>query len=141
MGIVALRLGALNGFIAVALGAFGAHGLKKAAFLGDDVERAARLAWWQTAGEYQIGHALLLVGIGLLLLRLPPNSKSKALSVAVVAIPLGLLLFSGSLYVMTLTGIRVLGAVTPFGGVALLTGWICLFVGAKDLRSPYLARS
>ncbi|MCP4499681.1 MAG: DUF423 domain-containing protein [Deltaproteobacteria bacterium] len=141
MGVLALRLGALNGFISVALGAFGAHGLKKAAFLGDDVERAARLAWWQTAGEYQMGHALLLVGIGLLILRLPPNVKSKALSTAALAIPLGLLLFSGSLYVMTLTGLRVLGAVTPFGGLALLTGWICLFIGAKDLRSPHYSQS
>jgi len=120
MARLALLFGAINGFLAVALGAFGAHGLQKATFLGEGAERAKRLEWWATAGDYQMWHALLLVGVAALALRL---GEEKSLKVATWATTVGILLFSGSLYVMTLTGIKVLGAVTPFGGMSMLVGW------------------
>jgi uncharacterized membrane protein YgdD (TMEM256/DUF423 family) len=105
--------------LAVALGAFGAHGLKaKLAGLEDG---PARLAWWSTAADYHLAHSLLLVLVGLLALQV--RAPGAPLRVAGIAALLGVLLFSGSLYTMTLTGIRALGAVTPLGGLAFLVAW------------------
>ena len=105
---VRLRLSALLGFLAVALGAFGAHGLEK---LIDDPER---LATWDTAVFYHLTHAVVLyvIAVGGILRR-----------AAWLAMLLGLVIFSGSLYVLVLTGIKWLGAITPLGGVLLLLGW------------------
>lgn len=112
------------GFLGVALGAFGAHALKTwLATLPDGVDR---LAWWQTGVQYHIWHALLLVGIGVWL----PSGPAGPLRVAAFAVVAGIVLFSGSLYAMTLTGVRVLGAVTPFGGVAFLVAWAALAIAA-----------
>jgi uncharacterized membrane protein YgdD (TMEM256/DUF423 family) len=114
-----ILVGGISGFLAVALGAFGAHGLKtKLAGLEDG---AARLAWWSTAAEYHLAHSLLLVLVGLLALQ--AQSPSAPLRLAGIAALVGVLLFSGSLYTMTLTGIRALGAVTPLGGLAFLVAW------------------
>lgn len=115
------------GFLAVALGAFGAHGLR--ARLGPLADGAQRLEWWQTAAHYQAIHALALGLVGLLAAR----STSNALSVAAVSFVVGVALFSGSLYAMTLTGVRGLGAVTPLGGLAFLVGWAAVFVAAWRL--------
>lgn len=115
------------GFLAVALGAFGAHGLKtRLAPLADGTER---LAWWNTAAHYHLIHALALGLVGYLATR----SSSSAITVSAAAFVTGVVLFSGSLYVMTLTGIRGLGAVTPFGGVAFLVGWASIVVTAWGL--------
>lgn len=111
-------LGAANGFAAVALGAFGAHVLK--ARLATE-----QLATFHTASDYQGLHALALLGTGLACLLL----DSRTLRVAGLLFVAGTLLFSGSLYLLALTGTRWLGAVTPFGGVALLAGWVLLAVG------------
>ena len=111
-----LALGASYGFLAVALGAFGAHALK--AKLTPDL-----LAVWKTGVEYHFYHALALVAVGLLARQLQP---SGALTAAGVCFALGVLLFSGSLYALALSGVRVLGAVTPFGGLLFLVGWACL---------------
>jgi len=119
-----LLLAAASGFVAVALGAFGAHGLKsKFAALPD---AADRLGWWQTASQYQLAHALALGLVALLAER----TQATALTVSGWAFIAGTLLFSGSLYVMTLTGIRGLGAVTPFGGLSFLIGWAALALAA-----------
>lgn len=104
-----IALGSVSGFIAVATGAFGAHGLA-------DRLTPRALAIWQTAAQYQMVHALALLAVGLY----PPAAAS---SVPGWAFTLGTLLFSGSLYVLALTDIKLLGAVTPFGGVAFLVGW------------------
>jgi uncharacterized membrane protein YgdD (TMEM256/DUF423 family) len=112
-----LALAASNGFLAVALGAFGAHGLRRRLSLLPD--GAERLDWWRTAANYHLAHALALGLVALLAAR----STSTALSAAGIAFLAGMLLFSGSLYVMVLTGVRALGAVTPFGGLAFLVGW------------------
>jgi len=115
-----LLAAAVSGFVAVALGAFGAHGLKtKFASLPD---AADRLGWWQTASHYQLAHALALGLVAVV----ADRTESTALATAAWAFLAGTLLFSGSLYVMTLTGIRGLGAVTPFGGLAFLIGWAAL---------------
>jgi uncharacterized membrane protein YgdD (TMEM256/DUF423 family) len=112
-----LALSAINGFLAVALGAFGAHGLK--ARLSTLEDQAARLAWWETASQYQMAHAL---AIGLCAL-LVERSASSLAQTAGFSFAAGILLFSGSLYVMTITGSRALGAITPLGGLCFLVGW------------------
>ncbi len=118
---------AANGFAAVALGAFGAHALRSR--LEGTADGLRRLEWWQTAASYHLAHALALGLVALVLER----TASNAVVAAGWAFTLGILLFSGSLYVMSLTGLRVLGAVTPFGGLSLLVGWALLFWAA--LRS------
>lgn len=114
-------VGALFGFLGVAAGAFGAHAL---------AERLSprSLSIWQTAAQYQMFHALALVALGL------GFSKSTALTEAAsfpYSLPawsfaLGILVFSGSLYLLALTDIRILGAITPLGGLLFLVGWCSL---------------
>ena len=119
-----LALAAISGFVAVALGAFGAHGLRKRLEAVADGPR--RLEWWQTGASYQLAHALA-IGLAALL----SERIAGALPVAAAwSFAGGTLLFCGSLYVMTLTGIRKLGAVTPVGGLAFLAGWGCLLAAA-----------
>ncbi len=110
----ALVMGALFAFTAVALGAFGAHALK--ARLSADA-----LAIWQTAVLYHGWHALALFGVGAVLLARP---DAASFTWAAWLFAVGIVLFSGSLYVLALTGVRTLGAVTPVGGVLFLGGWL-----------------
>jgi uncharacterized membrane protein YgdD (TMEM256/DUF423 family) len=119
-----LGLSAANGFLAVLLGAFGAHALRGR--LEGLADGARRLEWWQTASSYHLAHALAL-GLAALLVG---RSASSATIVAGWAFALGIVLFSGSLYVMSLSGVRALGAVTPFGGLTFLVGWAALFWAA-----------
>lgn len=128
MARLARILAAANGLCAVALGAFGAHGLKpRLAALADG---AQRLDWWQTAAQYQLGHVIGLV----LCAQLLDRGADRAARVAVPCFTLGVLLFSGSLYVMALSGVHGLGRVTPLGGVLLLAGWAALLVAS--VREP-----
>ena len=115
-----LILGAVNAFLCVAIGAFGAHGLKEK--LSTDM-----LAVYQTAVQYHFYHALGLVAVGLVLLHF---SESRPVAWSGWAMLAGIVLFSGSLYVLSLTGVRWLGAITPIGGVAFLLGWALLAYGA-----------
>jgi uncharacterized membrane protein YgdD (TMEM256/DUF423 family) len=115
-----LGLSAANGFAAVALGAFGAHALRGR--LEGVADGARRLEWWHTAASYHLAHALAL---GIAALALERTTSSASLT-AGISFALGIVLFSGSLYVMSLSGVRALGAVTPFGGVAFLVGWASL---------------
>ncbi len=108
-----LFMAGVNGFIAVALGAFAAHGLKNT--LSPEL-----LVTFQTGVQYHMYHALALLGVGVLSLSFPNLSLLK---VSGYLFLLGILLFSGSLYVLALSGIRWLGAITPLGGVAFLGGW------------------
>lgn len=114
-----IALGALSGGIAVALGAFAAHALKGRL-------DAQLLVTFETGARYQMYHALALLAAGLLAERLP----SRLVAASGVLFLAGTLLFSGSLYALALTGVRGLGAVTPFGGVAFLAGWLCLGLAA-----------
>lgn len=105
-------LGALNGLVAVAAGAFGAHALK--ARLDAD-----RLAVWETGARYQMYHALALVAVAWLCER----TGARAATAAGWSMTAGIVLFSGSLYALALSGVRGLGAVTPLGGLCFLVGW------------------
>jgi len=103
--------GAINAFIAVALGAFAAHGLKKSL-------DAYELGIWQTAVDYQMAHALGLILIGLL-----ANSLNINLNKPGWIMLAGIMLFSGSLYILSLSGVKALGMVTPVGGMCFLIAW------------------
>lgn len=119
-------MGAVNGFLAVALGAFGAHGLKERV-------SAEALAVWRTGTEYHLTHAIALILVALLLERTGRDAAgSKCLRWAGVLFSVGILIFSGSLYALTLSGVKVLGAITPLGGLCFLSGWALLAVaGAR----------
>jgi uncharacterized membrane protein YgdD (TMEM256/DUF423 family) len=118
-----LLLSAFAGFTGVALGAFAAHGLKSRL-------SSEYLAVFQTGTHYQLIHALALFGVALLALHTP----GRLLHAAGGLFALGILLFSGSLYLLSLTGISKLGIITPFGGLAFLAGWACLGVVAWRLQ-------
>ena len=113
-------LGSISGGLAVALGAFGAHGLK--ARLTADL-----LNTFETGVRYHLYHALALFAVAYALSRWPSASLTPIAGWLFVA---GTVLFSGSLYLLALTGLRWLGAITPFGGLALIAGWICLAIAA-----------
>jgi uncharacterized membrane protein YgdD (TMEM256/DUF423 family) len=115
-------IGAASGFIAVALGAFAAHGLK--ARLAPDV-----LATFEVGVRYQMYHALALFAVAWACTRWP-GTLANAAGWLFVA---GTLVFSGSLYLLALTGEKWLGAVTPLGGLAFLAGWACLAAAAWSL--------
>ena len=106
-----LLVGALLGALGVALGAFGAHGLRS-------VLDEQRLGWWSTAVQYQLWHAVLLVAVAALPL--------PRLGGAALLIGLGTAIFSGTLYAMALGAARWLGAVTPLGGLLMIAGWLLL---------------
>jgi uncharacterized membrane protein YgdD (TMEM256/DUF423 family) len=112
-------LGALNAFISVAAGAFGAHVLR--ARLTPDL-----LAIFETGARYHMYHALGLLAVGLLAHVRP----SPLLAGAGWAMLVGIVLFSGSLYVLALSGVRALGAITPLGGLGFLAGWLLLAAAA-----------
>lgn len=118
-----LAVAAVLGGLAVAAGAFGAHALE-----GKLSEHY--MGVFQTAVQYQMFHALALLGIALLGLIKPDASW---LVPAAWAFLVGVLLFSGSLYALVLSGVRVLGAVTPIGGLAFLVGWLCLVMAGVRL--------
>ena len=103
--------GALLAGLGVALGAFGAHGLR-------DALDARALGWWQTGVDYQMWHAVALVAIACL--------RGVRAGLPAVLIAAGTIVFSGSLYLMAITGARWLGMVTPLGGLAMIAGWALL---------------
>lgn len=114
-----VRHGAIHAFLAVAAGAFGAHGLQHV--LGE-----YSLKVWQTAATYQLAHAIALLFVGLF-----EEQRRARLTVTRWAFGLGIVLFSGSLYALALTDIKALGMITPFGGVSFLVGWAALAVRAR----------
>jgi uncharacterized membrane protein YgdD (TMEM256/DUF423 family) len=115
-----LLIGAVAGVVGVALGAFGAHGLR--ARLTPDM-----LAVFETGVRYHMYHALAILGVASVAERLQASRLVLASGWLFLA---GIILFSGSLYLLAVTGVRVLGAITPFGGVAFLLGWGCLALAA-----------
>ncbi|HEX8309768.1 MAG TPA: DUF423 domain-containing protein [Chthoniobacteraceae bacterium] len=115
------RVAAISGFLAVAFGAFGAHGLK------DLLARYDTSAIWQTAALYHLVHSAVLLFVAG---REPLPAWAFRLFAA------GILVFSGSLYVLSVTNVRWLGAITPLGGLALLGGWIALAFSARVRQEP-----
>jgi uncharacterized membrane protein YgdD (TMEM256/DUF423 family) len=118
---VFITIGALSGFLAVALGAFGAHSLR-------DRLTSEMLQVFQTGVTYQMYHALALVGVGILLGRFSVEG-STWLTASGWLFVAGSILFSGSLYLLSLTSTSWLGAITPLGGVAFLLGWLAVAIG------------
>jgi uncharacterized membrane protein YgdD (TMEM256/DUF423 family) len=119
-----LALAGLNGFLGVMLGAFGAHGLRSS--LASVPDGVRRIEVWETGAHYQLVHA---VALGLIA-ALASRFQSQALPIAGYLFQAGIVLFSGSLYVVSLTGIRQFGAITPFGGLCFLAGWISVIIAA-----------
>jgi uncharacterized membrane protein YgdD (TMEM256/DUF423 family) len=114
-----LLIGALSGVVGVVLGAFGAHGLRGR--LSPDM-----FAVFETAVRYHMYHALALVLVSALMARI----DGWLMSAAGWSFTIGIVLFSGSLYALALTGVSVLGALTPLGGLAFVLGWAFLAVAA-----------
>jgi len=128
-----LVCGAILGSLAVACGAFGAHGLeirlaKDGAFSEADQRRLMEV--WDTAARYQMYHALALLAVGLVGMW----RRSKAIFVAGTAMTLGTIIFSGCLYALVLTEQKWLGRIVPIGGALMIVGWIALAIGACRLR-------
>ncbi|PLY13006.1 MAG: DUF423 domain-containing protein [Sedimenticola sp.] len=117
-----LFIGALNGFLTVALGAFGAHALR-------DRLQGNYYEVFQTGIQYQGLHALALLILGLIALRATSNWLNRAGWLFL----LGILLISGSLYLLAITGNRALGMITPLGGVCFLLGWLSLAIATLKL--------
>lgn len=115
-----VALAGILGFLGVAAGAFGAHGLKKHFELYPDMQPI-----FKTAAEYQMVHTLALLGVAWAASRWP-GSLVHAAGFLFIA---GIVIFSGSLYVLALTRLKWLGAVTPLGGLSLMAGWLCLAAG------------
>ena len=121
-----LKAGSVFGALGVMIGAFGAHALKPM------LEATNRLDTFETAVKYQFYHALALLILGLLILWFKPQ---RAFTVAGYAFIGGMLIFSGSLYILCSTGVTWLGAITPIGGVLLIAGWLSMFIGLTKTKN------
>ena len=119
-----LTIAALSGLLAVVLGAFGAHALKK-------MISPEMLEVYKTGVQYQFYHTFALLAVGVLMY----FNTSKALKWSGYLFVLGILLFSGSLYVMTIAGIKALGIITPFGGMVWIAAWFLLMVHCRKLTN------
>jgi uncharacterized membrane protein YgdD (TMEM256/DUF423 family) len=117
------RIGALLGFLAVAFGAFGTHALQER--LPPEMLRI-----WQTGTQYQLIHSVMTCFCGWASV----SSSSRKVEIAGWLFVVGIIVFSGSLYVLALTEIRVLGAVTPLGGLSILAGWFLTAWGSTELK-------
>jgi uncharacterized membrane protein YgdD (TMEM256/DUF423 family) len=117
-----IQIAAISGAAAVAIGAFGAHGLEPI------LESNGRIETFETAVKYHFYHALAILVVSIWH-RFEPGIK--ILPKAMWSFLIGILIFSGSLYVLSLTGITWLGAITPLGGVAFIVGWLMLFWAGK----------
>ncbi|TFB18931.1 DUF423 domain-containing protein [Filobacillus milosensis] len=117
-----LLIGVINGFLAVALGAFGAHGLESK--LSEKM-----LATWEKAVQYQMFHTTAIFITGILMLRF----DSSMLTSAGWTFLVGIILFSGSLYIYSVTSIKTFAMITPIGGLAFLIGWVLLGIGIMKM--------
>ena len=116
-----IKLAAVLGALAVGIGAFGAHGLEPV------LQTYNRVETFETAVKYHFYHTLAILLVGMLIAF---GKGNKLLRASVWCFLIGILIFSGSLYILSVTNITWLGAVTPIGGLAFIAGWILLAVGA-----------
>ena len=126
MSKLIIILAGMNGFLAVSIGAFAAHMLR-------DKLSPELLNTFQTGVQYHMYHTLALFGIGLLMLNFPASSL---LRISAYLMMTGIFLFSGSLYLLSITGIRWLGAVTPLGGLCFLAAWALIVWFAAKQQFP-----
>lgn len=122
---ITLTTGAVLAGLAVAIGAFGAHALRPL------LEEHARTATFELAVRYQFYHAFAILFSGVLMFNFPSRHVGRA----AVCFAAGIVIFSGSLYTLSLTGIRALGAITPIGGLLFIAGWLLLLLGINSKRS------
>lgn len=121
-----IQLGSVLGLLSVGIGAFGAHSLRAR------LEAAGRMDTFETAVKYQFYHALALVLVGIITQLMANNPAAlKTLNWSAYSFVAGTLIFSGSLYILCLSGITWLGAITPIGGLFFLAGWALLFWAVK----------
>jgi uncharacterized membrane protein YgdD (TMEM256/DUF423 family) len=126
--INSIKTAAILGFLSVGIGAFGAHGLAAT------LESLGRAETFETAVKYQFYHSLAILAVGILQLKFPQN---RILGWASAIFLAGILIFSGSLYILSLTGTTWLGAITPFGGLAMMIGWILIFLGINKEKKHF----
>ena len=119
-----LKIASIFGLFAVAIGAFGAHSLSSILIENNRVDT------FETAVRYHFYHTIALLVVSVLL----QNNSSKHLNRAVILFSIGILIFSGSLYVLALSNFTFLGAITPLGGLCFMAAWISLFSSAKELK-------
>ena len=119
-----LMTGVIFAGLAVAVGAFGAHALRPV------LEAHGRTETFELAVRYQFYHSFAILFSGVLMYHFP----SRHINRAPICFAIGIVIFSGTLYVLSLSGIRALGAVTPVGGVLFIAGWLMLFVGINAKR-------
>jgi len=119
-----LTIAAISGLLAVALGAFGAHGLKS-------IITPEMLEVYKTGVQYQFYHTFALLAVGILM----NFNQSKALKWSATLFVIGMILFSGSLYVLAISGVKALGMITPFGGITWIAAWFLLIVHCRKLTS------
>ena len=117
-----IKIAAVFGLTGVLAGAFGAHAL------GETLS-VQEMDWWKTAAFYHLVHSLLLVGIALTLTKSSSIWMYRAFSTTAI----GIVFFSGSLYLMALTSVRWIAVLAPIGGLGLSLGWLCLFMVSKNL--------
>jgi uncharacterized membrane protein YgdD (TMEM256/DUF423 family) len=117
-----LTIAAVSGMTAVMLGAFGAHALKK-------LISPEMLEVYKTGVQYQFYHTFALLAVGILM----HFGESKALKWSANMFLIGTILFSGSLYELAITDIKILGVITPFGGIAFIAGWVLLIAHCRNL--------
>jgi len=122
---ITLTTGAVLAGLAVAVGAFGAHALRPL------LEEHARTETFELAVRYQFYHAFAILFAGVLMFNFP----SKQIGRAAASFAAGIVIFSGSLYILSLTGIRAFGAITPLGGLLFIAGWLLLLLGINGKRA------
>lgn len=120
-----LLLGCILMALSVAIGAFGAHGLKEI------LQRTQRIETFETAVKYQFYHSLAILFLGILLF----HFQHRLLNAAGIFFLVGIIIFSGTLYILSLTGIKWLGAITPIGGLAFIIGWILAFIALLNFNA------
>ena len=118
-----LSFAAISGFIFVGLGAFGAHGLSR-------ILDTKQMYWLQTGLDYQGLHTAVLLAVGLLLLR----NNDLWLRISALLLTIGIILFSGSLYVLAIFSIKIWPYITPMGGFFMLLGWLALLIGVITMK-------
>lgn len=114
----AYLFGAISGFLAVALGAFGAHAWEEILLENGYTDT------FETGSRYHLIHSVLLIGMGLIAER----GESKWLRIGIIACIIGVTIFAGTLYLLSTLNIPILGAITPVGGLGMLTAWACIFM-------------
>ena len=128
-----IMIGSILGFFAVAFGAFGAHALT-----GKVEDRLIDV--WRTGASYQMYHALAVLAVGIIVLYAKQNANlvevEKFAKISGWLFFVGTMVFSGSLYLMVISGVSALGMLTPIGGVSLMAGWLCLGYAAILLNKP-----